>query len=33
MELAIEIGVKVADLVVSFFSGDEWKKICKFTSK
>lgn len=33
MELAFEIGVKVADLIVSFFSGDEWRKVFNFISK
>lgn len=33
MEFVFDIGVLLADLVVSFFSGDEWKKIHRFIAK
>ncbi len=33
MELLIDISVIVCDFILGIFSGDEWKKIVKWTKK
>jgi hypothetical protein len=33
MELLIDIGVIISDLILSIFSGDEWRKIANYIKK
>lgn len=33
MDKLVEIFIKICDLIIQFFSGDEWKKVVKIIKK